>query len=85
MLDDKTPAEVPPPRPSRNPFVVYFGFPPSKPRRTGPNKILVTEAMNVCVMITMPQAPEALEEDDRNEYQIGMLQIPWKDENLPQT
>ncbi|KAJ7924861.1 hypothetical protein B0H13DRAFT_2314944 [Mycena leptocephala] len=38
VLDDKTPAEVPPPRPSRNPFVVYFGFPPSKPDGRAPTE-----------------------------------------------
>jgi len=84
VIDDKPPAEEVPPHPSRNPFVL-----PMKARRKRPPKILVTEAMNIAVMIKLPQAPEALEEAEGiHEYQIGMLRIPWKDEtdeNLPQT
>ncbi|KAJ6593948.1 hypothetical protein B0H19DRAFT_1092990 [Mycena capillaripes] len=79
-VDDKTPKEVPPPRLSRNLFFLF-----RKPRPPdGPRKILVTEGMNIAVMINMPQAPEVLEEDDRHEYQIGVLRVPWKDE-IPQT
>jgi len=79
VIDDKTPPEVPPP--SRNLFV--------KTRRKRPQKIQVTEAMNIAVMIELPRAPEALEEAEGiHEYQIGILRIPWKDEtdeNIPQT
>jgi len=81
VVDDKTPKEVPPPRLSRNPLFLF-----RRPRPPdGPKKILVTEGMNIAVMINMPQAPEVFEEDDRHEYQIGVLHVPWKDENLPQT
>jgi len=63
-----------------NPFVVYFGFPAAKPRRNGRRKTKVTEALNIAVMISMPQAPDSREEKgDRNEYQIGMLKVPWRD------
>jgi len=77
----KIPIEEPP-RPSRL-------FPPAKTRRQGPQKIQVTEAMNIAVVIELPQAPEALQEAEGiHEYQIGLLQVPWKDnmdENLPET
>ncbi|KAJ7680370.1 hypothetical protein DFH06DRAFT_1315154 [Mycena polygramma] len=81
VTDDKTPAEELPSRHSRNPLV-YLGM---KPQLKGPPKTLVTEAMNIAVVINMPQAPAASEEDDRHEYHIGTLQIPWKDDVLSQT
>lgn len=55
-------------------------------RRKGPQKIQVTEAMDIAVMIELPQAPDALEKAEGiHEYQIGMLRVPWKDDNLPET
>ncbi|KAJ7901881.1 hypothetical protein B0H14DRAFT_3422557 [Mycena olivaceomarginata] len=78
VIDDKTPAEDAP-RPSRKPWRMNT-------RRKGPQKIQVTEAMDIAVMIELPQAPDALEKAEGiHEYQIGMLRVPWKDENLPET
>ncbi|KAJ6612735.1 hypothetical protein B0H10DRAFT_2051713 [Mycena sp. CBHHK59/15] len=79
--------EASPPRPTRNPFVVYFGFPAMKPSRKGPRRIKasVPEALQVAVMINMPKSPEVYREDDRKEYQIGTLQLPWKVEDFSGT
>ncbi|KAJ7251475.1 hypothetical protein B0H12DRAFT_1324040 [Mycena haematopus] len=81
VVDDKVEE---PPHPSRS---RYLGFPSLK-TPNGPQKIQVTEAMNIAVMIELPQAPEALEEVGIHEYQIGILHVPWKDgmdEELPET
>ncbi|KAJ7785367.1 hypothetical protein DFH07DRAFT_1054678 [Mycena maculata] len=83
LVNEKTPAEATPPR---NPLTAFLGFPPSKPRRKSPQRILVTEGMNIAVMINMPQPPEARrEEDEPPECQIGTLMVPWKDADLVQT
>lgn len=79
VVDEKAPEEMPHAPRRRNPFVPYLGL---SPPRTLPPTIKVPEAMDIAVMINMPQAPEALEEDGILEYQIGMLQVPWKDESL---
>ncbi|KAJ7243936.1 hypothetical protein C8J57DRAFT_1525230 [Mycena rebaudengoi] len=76
VIDTKVPIAAPA-RPSRNPFVVYFGFPAMKPSRKGLRKIKVPQALQVAVMISMPKPPED-GEDGRNEYQIGLVQVPWK-------
>jgi len=79
VVDEKAAEEMPHAPRRRNPFVPYLGL---SPPRTLPPTIKVPEAMDIAVMINMPQAPEALEEDGILEYQIGMLQVPWKDESL---
>ncbi|KAJ7166500.1 hypothetical protein C8R43DRAFT_1122072 [Mycena crocata] len=83
VIEEKAPSEVLPPRPTRNPFVVYFGFPAMKPRRRPAlRKTQVTEGMNIAVMITMPMSPGTLADDEPPECQIGTMQIPWTDETL---
>ncbi|KAJ7045564.1 hypothetical protein C8F04DRAFT_1388180 [Mycena alexandri] len=83
VVDDKAPAEVPPP-PSSNPFVTFFGFSTNPPRKPSLRKIHITEALNIAVVIEMPQ-DSPLKEAEGHEYLIGTLQAPWKEFERPGT
>ncbi|KAJ7691605.1 hypothetical protein B0H17DRAFT_1201022 [Mycena rosella] len=78
-----------PASPPRNPLAAFFGIPPMKPRRMDSNIVKVTEGMNIAIMINMPQAPGAPPAPEEDEIppvcEIGMLQVPWTDADLPQT
>ncbi|KAJ7188185.1 hypothetical protein C8R46DRAFT_1205375 [Mycena filopes] len=88
VVDDKALVDEEPATPTgpRNLLVKFFGFPPKPRRKPTPKKIRITEAMNIAVMIEMPQEPATLKaEEEGHEYHIGTLRVPWTAGDLRRT